>query len=139
MIHRKFDKLKFTRTYIGGSKQREIEIFTEVQGTKEDNSEVDWFEYRRIFTEYSNDILNIVLSWKYLTNVLSVGFAALGLVLSFLNPKIAMLVFIIAIALHLGFQYFKYSENKWLGSFDYSFDTILSSIKKQSGLEFNKN
>ena len=139
MIHRKFNNLKFTRTYIGGSKQRENEIFTNVQGEEEDNSQVDWFEYRRVFKEYSDDILNIVLSWKYLTNVLSIGFAGLALLISFINAPIGILIFGIAVALHLTFQYFKHKEKKTLSAHDFSFDIILSAIKKQTGFEFDKN
>jgi len=139
MIHRKFNNLKFSRTYIGGSKQRELEIFTNVQGEEEDNSQVDWFEYRRVFKEYSDDILNIVLSWKYLTNVLSIGFAGLALLISFMSAAIGIFIFGIAVALHLTFQYFKYKEKKTLSAHDFSFDIILSAIKKQTGFEFDKN
>jgi len=139
MIHRKFNKLKFTRTYIGGSKERENQIFINVQGEKEDNSQVDWFEYRRIFTQYSNDILNIVLSWRYLMNVMTIGFAGLALLISFLNPFMGMVVFGMAFASYMAFLYFKNKEKKILSAHDFSFDIILSAIEQQTGFEFSKN
>jgi len=139
MIHRKFDKLKFTRTYVGGSKQRENEIFTEVQGTKEDNSECNWLEYRRIFNQYCDDTLNIILSWKRLTNILFIIFLLLAALISFINIQISGLLLILSAAFLLSFQYFKQKERKSLSEFDFSLDVILSEIEKQTGFEFNKN
>jgi hypothetical protein len=57
-------KSKYRRTYIGGSKKKENEIFLKVQGTKEDNSDCDWLEYRRLLKIYRDDILLIFDSWK---------------------------------------------------------------------------
>lgn len=139
MIHRKFNSLKFTRTYIGGSKQRENEIFTEVQGTKEDNSDVNWFEYRRVFSQYCDDTLNIILSWKYVTKVLFIVFLALAALVSFSNLQSSGLLLLLSVGFLLGNQYFKHKEKKSLSNFDISLDVILSEIEKRTGFEFNKN
>lgn len=139
MIHRNFKNFKFKRTYIGGSKQRELEIFTEVQGTKEDNSECDWLEYRRIFTQYSNDILNIILSWRFITFRLSFVFLALSVMFFFVNSYASLLIFIMSISFHLTFLYLIKREQKNLSAFNFSFDVILCEIKKQTGFVFDKN
>jgi len=139
MIHRKFNNLKFKRSYVGGSKQRELEIFAEVQGTKEDNSEVNWFEYRRVFTLYSDDILNIVLSWKRLSLNLRTTFLILAVLSLFINPTIALVMLGISFVSQLLLQYFKYKERKSLSAYDFSLNIILSAIKNESGLQFSKN
>ena len=139
MIHRKFDKLKFKRSYVGGSKERELEIFAEVQGTKEDNSEVNWLEYRRVFTQYSDDILNIILSWKRLMGRLSIVFLVLTGFAMLISPVMAIISLLISVGFRLVAQYFKKREDKNLSIYNYSLSVILSAIKKESGLHFNKN
>jgi len=139
MIHRKFNKLKFKRSYVGGSKERELEIFAEVQGTKEDNSEVNWFEYRRVFTQYSDDILNIILSWKRLMTILSVVFLIFTGFVMFISPVVAIVSLLISAGFRLTAQYFKKREDKSLSMYDFSLNVILAAIKKESGLQFNKN
>jgi len=139
MIHRKFNKLKFKRTYVGGSKQRELEIFHDVQGTKEDNSEVNWLEYRRVFTQYSDDILNIVLSWRQLTINLRTAFLILAVLASFMNPVVALIILSASVLFQLAHQYVKHVERKRLSAYDFSLDIILSEIKRETGFNFDKN
>jgi hypothetical protein len=139
MIHRTFDKMKFKRSYVGGSKQRELEIFAEVQGTKEDNSEVNWLEYRRVFTQYSDDILNVILSWKRLMSKLSIGFLILTGVALLINPVLAIMTLLVSVACRLTVQYFKHRENKSMSMYNYSLNIILSAIKNEAGLHFTKN
>jgi len=139
MIHRKFNKLKFKRSYVGGSKQRELEIFAEVQGTKEDNSEVNWLEYRRVFTQYSDDVLNIILSWKLVMTKLSIGFLILTALALLINPVLAVIGLLLSVASRLTAQYFKKKESKSMSMYDYSLNIILSAIKTEAGLHFSKN
>lgn len=139
MIHRKFDNLKFKRSYVGGSKQREREIFIDVQGTKEDNSECDWLEYRRVFTQYSDDVLNIVLSWKQLMTVLRTVFISLAIIVFFVSPSISLLLLSVGLVSQLGLHFFEHKEKKRLSAYDFSLNIILSSIKKETGFNFNKN
>jgi len=139
MLHRKFDNLKFKRTYIGGSKKRELEIFNEVQGTKDDNSECDWVEYRRIYTRYCDDTLNVILSWKYLLNKLSIIFLILTIPMIFASKNIGIFLLISSLVSYITFKYFKVKERKSLSAYDFSLDIILSAIKQETGFEFNKN
>jgi len=139
MIHRKFDKLKFTRTYIGGSKQRELELFTEVQGTKEDNSDCNWLEYRRLFSEYSNDVLNIILSWEHISNILTIIFGILAVLISFVSGYVGVVFLILSFGFHIIYRYLKQRERRSLFEFDFSFDIILSAIKQETGFELDRN
>ncbi|MDA3780577.1 MAG: hypothetical protein PF487_10225, partial [Bacteroidales bacterium] len=71
MIYREFNKLKFKRTYIGGSKRNENKIFNDVQGIMGDNSDCNWIEFKRLIIQYMDDKLNIIFSWKYIFNIIS--------------------------------------------------------------------
>lgn len=134
MIYRKFNKLRLTRTYIGGSKQRELELFAEVQGTK-----VNWLEYRRIFTEYSNDVLNIILSWKHISRIISYIFLGIAGLISFVNIGVALVLMLTSICFHLAYRYLTHKEEKMLAIYNYSFDVILSEIKQETGFVFDRN
>jgi len=135
MIHRKFNTLKFSRTYIGGSKKRELEMFLEVQGTKEDNSECNWLEYRRLLMTYCDDILNIILSWRYVSGILRVVFACLAMLVSFINPIVSVFVLVVAVGFHIFHNYLKNKEMKRLSEYNLS----LNTINQQTGLTLCKN
>ena len=135
MIHRKFNTLKFSRTYIGGSKKRELEIFLEVQGTKEDNSECNWLEYRRLLIEYCDDILNIILSWKYIFGILRIVFAGLAALVSFVNPITSLFILLMSAIFHFLYIYFKNKEMKRLSEYNFS----LNTINQQTGLALSNN
>jgi hypothetical protein len=135
MIHRKFNKLKFRRTYIGGSKQRELEIFARVQGTKEDNSECDWFEYRRVLMQYCDDVLNVTLSWKYVFNFMRYGFLVLSFFISYLNPIYSIVTIILSIISLILFEIFKTRESRKISAYNFSLDII----NQETGVELPKN
>lgn len=135
MIHRKFNNLKFTRTYIGGSKKEENRVFTEVQGTKEDNSECNWLEYRRYFMEYCDDKLNILLSWKEVSGKLRIVFAALALLVSYFQPALGLVFFAVAAIFHATHWHLKCLELKRMSEYNFSLDVINS----QTGLLLSKN
>jgi len=135
MIHRNFNNLKFKRTYIGGSKERELEIFANVQGIKEDNSEVDWFKYRRLLMKYCDDVLHIILSWRYLFNIFRYGFLVLATLLSFINPIFSIPALILGGLALIGFQVLKNRESKKMGEYSFSLDVI----NEQTGVDLNKN
>ena len=108
MIDRTFLKYKFFRTFIGGgSKKHELEIFKKVQGSKEDNSDCDWFEYRRIFIQYFDDLLNVIFSWKILLKNLSYIFAILPIFLLSKSPLISIIIFLISIIFQILYLYLK--------------------------------
>lgn len=135
MIHRKFNNLKFTRTYIGGSKREELRLFTEVQGIKDDNSECNWLEYRRYFMEYCDDKLNILLSWSRLTGLLRPIFIAIGLLVSINSLGIGSIILGFALISHILYVHLKSLEQKRLSEYNFSLDVINS----QTGLQLSKN
>ena len=135
MVHREFNTLKFRRTFIGGSKQRELDIFLEAQGTKEDNSECNWLEYRRLLMKYCDDILNVILSWRYVVGILRIVFAALALLISTINPVIGLIVLAIAASCHASFWHLKNLELRRLSEYNFSLDII----NQQTGLALSKN
>jgi len=135
MIYRKFNNLKFTRTYIGGSKERENQLFLEVQGTKEDNSECNWIEYRRMLKEYSDDKLNILTSWVVVVKYIMLGLAGFGAGVAGVNIFAALLIFGVAGVFKLLHIHLKSVEQKRLTEYDFSLDII----NRETGLTLAKN
>jgi len=138
MVHRTFENLKFKRTYIGGSKQRELEIFSKIQGNSNDNSDCDWLEYRRIITQYCDDQLNVILSWVFIMERLSIIFLIIALIVMFINTHISFSILFISLISRGLFIYFKNKGRKKLFDYNFSLNIILSEIKKL-GFELNKN
>jgi hypothetical protein len=103
MINITYNKHKYFRTYINGSRNNEIETFIKVQGTKEDNSECDWFEYAALMQTYYRDLLNVFNSWKILTFRLSLIFMVVSILLfnTLVLSSIAMLLSLILMSIHL--------------------------------------
>jgi hypothetical protein len=139
MIHRKFDSLKFKRTYIGGSKKNESKAFTDVQGTKEDNSECDWMEYRRILTQYLDDVLHVLLSWKYVTKLLSIVFGLIAMFALCYSLPISVTILSISLIVFLLSKYLGNREKLILMSYDFSLDIVLKEINSQTGFNLSKN
>jgi len=138
MIIRNFEGKKYLRTYVGGSREKELETFLKVQGTKEDNSECDWLEYRRIFTAYFNDILHVLLSWQDLVRKLSI----LIVILCALFFKIQIVFFIligVLIALQIVQINLKLRQARHANNYDLGLDITLSEIHKQTGFQLDKN
>ena len=135
MIYRESSKLKFKRTYIDGSKQKELKRFKDVQGTKEDNSECNWIEYRKMLKQYLDDRLNIILSWKYLSGILRISFLIFALLISIISISIGTFILFVSVIFHLLFWYFKCLEQKRLSEYNFS----LNIIDQQTGLNLNKN
>ena len=135
MIHRKFDGLKFSRTYIGGSKKSENQAFWDVQGVKEDNSDCDWFEYRRMLKEYLDDRLNVLLTWRYTTNILSIVFAVVALILTFRNVVLGLIVLQVSIILLAISKFLNHKEKNILSIYNFSLDII----NQVTGLELSKD
>jgi len=137
MINKTFEGKKYWRTYIGGSKEQELAIFLKVQGTKEDNSECDWFEYRRILSEYIDDNLHVLVSWKILTQ--KIGIILLVSSLLFLKLPI---IFFTLIGLSLVFMgihiVLKSRQDKKLSDFDMCLSITLDEIRKTTGLELGR-
>jgi|GEM_PF-496529 len=139
MIFRTFNNLKFKRTYIGGSKKHELEMFLKTQGNNDDNSDCNWIEYRKILIQYLDDILNIIFSWKLLFQCLGYTFLLLSVLLATKNLFISIIIFLISIIFQILYLYLKNKINKKLCEYNFALDIVLNEINKQTGLEFNKN
>lgn len=127
--------MKFKRTYIGGSKREENRKFLEVQGTAEDNSECNWFEYRRMLKEYCDDRLNILVSWIYVVKYLTILTAIIGALVVGVNVYAAAIIFGVAAIVKLAHQYLKSVEQKRLSEYGFSLDII----NRETGLVLPKN
>ena len=125
MIHRKFSNLKFRRTFIGGSKKEELKRFAEVQGTKEDNSECNWLEYRQLLKTYCDDKLNILLSWIYVSKNLRLILAALGALVAGVNIVTATIIFLIAVSFHALYWHLKCQELKRLSEYNFLWTSLI--------------
>jgi len=138
MLIRNFEGRKYRRTYVGGTKEKELETFLEVQGTKEDNSECDWLEYRRIFTSYFDDRLHVILSWR----MLMIELSYVALILGVLAVKIPILLFTL-IGLSVVFRLisfnFKQRQLRQARNYDIGLDITLTEINKQTGFNISKN
>ena len=135
MIHREFKNLKFRRTFIGGSKQEELKRFIEVQGTKEDNSECNWVEYRRMLKEYCDDRLNILLTWIYVAKNLRVVLIGIGLLASVFSLGTGLIILALAAASHAVHWQLKCLEVSRLSDYNFSLDII----NQETGLTLAKN
>ena len=135
MIHRKFEKRKFSRTYIGGSKKTELKMFLDAQGTKEDNSECNWLEYRRLLMEYCNDILNVIVSWVDALKKLRIIFAVIAVLVSVASLAVGMIFLVLAVTSHAIHWHLKCLELKRLSEYNFSLDTI----NRETGLALSKN
>ena len=137
MIDRTFNEKKYHRTYIGGSKQKEKRIFTKVQGKADDNSECDWFEYRRILMQYFDDVWNVLDSWKSLTE--NISSAIMIVAILFMNnttiflPILTLSIIVRAISYKFGLKI-----EKHLKDYEMCLTTTLDEIKKLTGFELSK-
>lgn len=126
MINKLFKGYKFTRTYIGGSKQVEADWFEIIGGIKKDASDCDWVEYKRLLTLHFDDLLHVLLTWKDITLKISLGLLLGGIMLFQL-----LISFFVLIGLSLIFMIihliFKYKEkNKLL---EYNLCITVSNFK----------
>jgi len=149
MIDRTFDGLKFKRTYVGGSKKREKEIFIEVQGDESKEYEnCDWVGYRNVMIKKYDDYLNVIFSWRYLFKNLSLGFAILTLALLFsyyyksLNINF---LWVIASSLSVSitclgaYLYFLHKQKLEIRNYDFALSIMNGEIENSTGLKLKKN
>ncbi|MFA5207252.1 MAG: hypothetical protein WC428_00980 [Candidatus Paceibacterota bacterium] len=137
MIEIEITESKYRRTYIGGSKKKEKEIFLNVQGTKEDNSDCDWLEYRRLLKTYLDDVITVLSSWKGLC--LRESYAFLFIAALYMKTQLLFYLFIcIAILFQIGYFIFKKKEKNSLRAYKLTQTILLSEIKKIMGLDLDK-
>ena len=137
MIEIEVTESKYRRTYIGGSKKNEREIFLKVQGTKEDNSDCDWLEYRRLLKTYLDDTITVLSSWKGLCLRESYAFLFIA-ALYMKTPQLFYSFLGIAILCQIGYFIFKKKEKDFFRSYELSQTVLLNEIKKVTGLDLDK-
>lgn len=134
---KEFNKLKFFRTYIGGSKKNEKKFFEKIEGTMEDNSDCDWFVFRRMLYVQYYDILNVIFSWKILLKKLKYIFIVIGFLFLINNLFFFLLFFILSIISNLVSNYLEKYEKRILSNYTLCLNIILDEINRLTGLNLD--
>ena len=138
MIEIDLSENKFRRTYIGGSKKKELEIFLKVQGTKEDNSECDWLEYRRILKTYIEDVIHVLNSWR--TVCRNESYLMLFLAMLWMKFPVISYSFIgVGVLLQIAYLILTKKQRNKLRAYSACQTIILYEIEKETGLVLDKN
>ena len=135
MIDKNYEYLKLKRTYLGGSKEKELEIFDQVQNI-DGNGTCDWIEYRRILFPYLEDELHVNFSRSVASKTLS--FILLGV--SFLFGLLCFTIFfsitiLFAVIFRALLIYFENKIKETQLSHSLSTSIIKRQIKNQIGLD----
>lgn len=133
MKNREYENLKFKRTYLGGSKKKEFEIFKQVQNI---GGECDWTEYKRILLPYLEDVAHVRFSRAYATKILSVIFLVTSLLFGIFHfTTLSIIIVLLSILFRSLFIIFDFKSKQALRSYDLSFYFLKNEIKKSTGLE----
>lgn len=79
MGEKTFNRFKFTRTRIGGTKKSEHKIFSDLLDEENNNKNADWVEYKRKYLVFSDDMKIVFMSWRYLLSYIKYGAAIIAL------------------------------------------------------------
>jgi hypothetical protein len=133
MENRNYEYLKFKRTYTGGSKAKELEIFDRVQNT---NDCCDWIEYRRILFPYLEDMLHVNFSRSFIAKKLSFLFLGLSFLLGFFHVAIlSIIVLLLAIIFRISLFSFERKIRETQLSYNMSIGIVKNEIKIMTGLD----
>jgi len=136
MIYKEFKSLKFQRSYIGGSRRNEDEMFLKVQGTQEDDySDCDWLEFRKLLIKYWDDILHVFMSWEYFIKILTICLFITSIVL-FKFQQISLIMFGVSIISFLTFIFIRKKRIRIISNYDFTLSIVSNEIKKIFGLDF---
>lgn len=139
-INRNYEKLKLLRTYIGGSKKKELQIFLKSQGINEgevytDSCIIDWLKFRKLVVTRFEDILCVNYSRRFYAEKLAYLFLSMGIVLC----KFKMLSLIsvsIAILFYALFKHYKRTEGRNIFDYNIAIGLTNTMIRQEFGLEF---
>lgn len=138
-INRIFDNYKFKRTYIGGSKKSEKQMFDETQSDEKTGRDVNWFEYRKLLINHFDDKLNVIFSWRILLKNIAIILAIVSLIsLYFKNINLFVGLVILSILSQLISIYLKKKENKEMGGYDFCLTITNNEIKQKTGIVLDK-
>jgi len=138
MIDRTFNSLKYTRTYIGGSKKKENECFKNYD-KQDEKGELNWVEYRKTWMTYYDDLLNVIFSWKLLFQKVSYVLAVIGLIELFNNLLFGGIIIGISVIAYLVYHYFKWKQSRELGSYYFVLAIIHGEIERNYNLKLSFN
>jgi len=140
MINRTFNKYKYFRTYIGGSKENEINLFFIAQDTKNDFKNSNWLEYRKLLINYFDDYLNVIFSWKNLFQNLSYILIFFSIFTIIIHSLILSLSFVgVSIIFQFIYMIFRKHEKITLKQYEICLDIVLNKIKEINGFEMEVN
>jgi hypothetical protein len=139
-INRNYEKLKLLRTYIGGSKKKELRIFLKSQGINEgeaytDNCMIDWLEFRRLVVTQFEDILCVNYSRRFYAEKLAYLFLSMSIVLcgfkmlSLISVSIAVLFYTLS-------KHYKRTEGRNIFDYNTVIGLTNTMIRQEFGLEF---
>lgn len=138
MIMKKiFNGNKYQRTYINGSLKNERTTLYNVQDTKGNYKNCDWFNLRRLVITQYNDIAHVLLTWKNLLSDLSIVILLFGL-LFYGNLFILSSFYILSILCYITSLIIKNILNKRIKDYDFALTLIVGEIKQRFGLELDK-
>lgn len=133
MIEREYESLKFKRTYSGGSKKKEFEIFKQVQNA---GGNCDWIAYKRILFPYFEDVIHVTFSHAYIAKILSVVFIAFSLSLVLHHLVIlSIITLLLSTFSRILFIIFERKTKQALMSYKLSYTVVKNEVKKTTGLE----
>ena len=131
-------KNKFKRTYIGGSRERELEIFMRVQGSKEDNSDCDWLEYRRVLKTYVDDVIHVLNSWR--TTCRNESYVMLFIAILYIKtPSLFYCSIGLGVLLQITYLILSRRQRNKLIAYEVCQTIIQYEIEKETGLILDKN
>ena len=123
MINKTFMGTRYKRTYIGGSEQKELQIFLDVQAN------YNWSEYKKILSTYFDDILHVLVSWKTLMKNLSF-ISLLSTLLFFETSSVFFTVFISSIIFQIVYIVLKHQELIKLKQYNMCLTIVLNEMNK---------
>ena len=135
MINKNYQQLKFKRTYTGGSKEKELEIFKTVQNT-DGNGTCDWLEYRRILFPYLEDVMHTRFSLSFASKRLAFALLGLSFLLGLLHlVAFSVITILLSVFFYVSHKFFEKKITETLSSYNMSVPIIKREIKTVTGLD----
>jgi len=130
-------KNKFRRTYISGSKKKELEVMIKVQGKERNYVDCDWIEYRRLLLTILIDTIIVSSSWKNLFGKIRYLLLIFALLLfKFIVVFFGLLA--LSIVFQIAYMIFSAKEKRRIIEFNICQSVLNNEIKKISGIELTK-
>jgi hypothetical protein len=140
-INRNYEKLKLVRTYIGGSKKKELQIFLKSQGINDDevytdSCIIDWLEFRKLVVTRFEDIICVNYSRRFYAEKLAYLFLSMGVVL-YRFKTLSLISISIAVFFYALFKHYKRTEGRNILNYNAAIRITNGMIRQELGLEFS--